>query len=83
MQFVFQECFMDKLYRSEKNRILGGVCGGLGTYLDIDPNIIRIIWVLFSFFYGIGILAYIIAWLILPPESEKDIIDAEYIIKEE
>ncbi len=73
---------MEKLYRSEKNRILGGVCGGLGLYLDIDPNILRILWVLFSLFYGIGILAYIVAWLILPGESEKDVIDADYTIKE-
>lgn len=73
---------MEKLYRSEKNRILGGVCGGLGTYLDIDPNIIRILWILFCLFYGTGILVYIIAWLILPNESEKDVIDAEYTIKE-
>lgn len=73
---------MEKIYRSEKNRILGGVCGGLGLYLDIDPNILRILWVLFSLFYGIGILAYIVAWLILPVESEKDVIDADYTIKE-
>ena len=73
---------MEKLYRSEKNKILGGVCGGLGPYLDIDPNILRILWILFCFFYGAGILAYIVAWLILPTESEKDVIDAEYTIKE-
>jgi phage shock protein PspC (stress-responsive transcriptional regulator) len=73
---------MEKLYRSEKNRILGGVCGGLGTYLDIDPNIIRILWILFCFLYGTGILVYIIAWLILPNESEKNVIDADYTIKE-
>lgn len=72
---------MDKLYRSEKNRILGGVCGGLGDYLDIDPNILRIIWVLFCLVYGLGIIAYLVAWLILPAESEKDVIDAEYTIK--
>lgn len=73
---------MDKLYRSENNRILGGVCGGLGSYFDIDPNIIRIIWVLLVFLYGTGILLYIVAWLILPDESEKNTIDAEYTIKE-
>jgi phage shock protein C len=73
---------MEKLYRSEKNKILGGVCGGLGPYLDIDPNIIRILWIIFCLFYGVGILVYIIAWLILPTESEKDVIDAEYTIKE-
>jgi phage shock protein C len=55
-----------RLYRSGKNRILGGVCGGLGDYFDIDPTIIRLIWIFFALAYGTGILAYLIAWLIIP-----------------
>jgi phage shock protein C len=55
-----------RLYRSGKNRILGGVCGGLGEYFNVDPVIIRLLWVLFSFAYGTGVLAYIIAWIIIP-----------------
>jgi phage shock protein C len=55
-----------RLYRSSKDRILGGVCGGLGGYFNIDPVIIRLLWVLFSLAYGTGILAYIIAWIIIP-----------------
>jgi len=54
-----------KLYRSGKNKILGGVCGGMGEYLDIDPTIIRLLWVLFGL-SGIGIVFYFIAWLIIP-----------------
>jgi phage shock protein C len=54
-----------KLYRS-KNRWLAGVCGGIGEYLNLDPIIIRVIWVIFSLFYGIGVLAYILAWLLIP-----------------
>jgi phage shock protein C len=54
-----------KLYRSAKGKILGGVCGGIGEYLNVDPTIIRIIWLLFGF-SGFGILAYLIAWLIIP-----------------
>lgn len=57
---------MKKLYRSRTNRILCGVCGGLGEYFDIDPTIIRLLWILFIFAGGSGILAYIIAWLIVP-----------------
>ncbi len=54
-----------RLYRSKKNRVIAGVCGGLGDYFDVDPTLIRLIWVLFMF-TGAGILAYIIAWIIMP-----------------
>lgn len=55
-----------KLYRSKKNRVLGGVCGGLGEYLDTDPTLIRLLWVIFTLMGGAGIIAYIIAWIIIP-----------------
>ena len=55
-----------KLYRSKKNRVIAGVCGGIGEYFNIDPTLIRLIWILFVFAGGSGILAYIIAWLIIP-----------------
>jgi len=55
-----------KLYRSRKNCIIGGVCGGIAEYFDIDPVLIRIIAVLTIFANGIGIIAYIIAWIIIP-----------------
>ena len=55
-----------RLYRSGENKILGGVCGGLGEYFESDPVLIRLLWVLFSLAYGTGILAYIIAWIIIP-----------------
>jgi len=55
-----------RLYRSGENKILGGVCGGLGEYFERDPVLIRLLWVLFSLAYGTGILAYIIAWIIMP-----------------
>lgn len=54
-----------RLYRSAKNKVLGGVCGGIGEYLNVDPTIVRIIWVLFGL-SGFGVLAYLIAWLIMP-----------------
>jgi len=56
------------LYRSKKNRIIAGVCGGLGEYFNINPVIIRLLWLLFVFYGGSGILAYIIAWIIIPEE---------------
>ena len=55
-----------KLFRS-KNRVIAGVCAGIGDYLGIDPTVIRLLWVLLIFFsFGAALLAYIIAWIIIP-----------------
>ena len=54
-----------RLIRSNKNKMIAGVCGGIGEYMNVDPTIIRLIWVLFSL-TGAGVLAYIIAWIIIP-----------------
>ncbi len=54
-----------RLYRSGKNKILGGVCDGIGEYLNIDPIFIRLLWILFGI-SGVGILVYLIAWIIIP-----------------
>lgn len=59
-----------KLYRSESDRIIGGVCGGIAEVYDLDPSLVRILAVLFVLGFGSGLLAYIIAWLIIPSESE-------------
>jgi phage shock protein C len=65
-----------KLYRSRKNSMIAGVCGGLGEYLNVDPTIMRLVAVLLVFADGIGLLAYIIAWIIIPrnPELEAEIV---------
>jgi len=55
-----------KLYRSTKNSMIAGVCGGLGEYFNIDPTIVRLLAILLIFAQGIGILLYIIAWIIVP-----------------
>lgn len=55
-----------KLYRSAKDKKLGGVCGGIAEYVEIDATIIRLAWVLFTLLGGAGILAYIIALLVMP-----------------
>jgi len=55
-----------KLYRSKKNRVIAGVCGGVAEYFDADPAIVRLAWIVFSLLWGAGILAYIIAWIIIP-----------------
>lgn len=55
-----------RLFRSKENKIIAGVCGGIAEYFKIDPVIIRLIWVIMLFGYGFGLLAYLIAWLIIP-----------------
>jgi len=57
-----------KLYRSLDNRKIAGVCGGLGDYFNIDPTIIRLLWVSMVLAVGTGVLAYILAWIIVPQE---------------
>jgi len=66
-----------RLYRSRKNKIIAGVAGGLGEYFDIDPVIIRIIFVVTGLMGGSGILAYIICWIIIPQESVASAATAE------
>lgn len=55
-----------KLYKSNTNKMLEGVCGGIAEYFDIDPTIVRLGWVVFCALGGSGILAYIIAAIIIP-----------------
>jgi len=56
-----------RLYRSGQDRILGGVCGGIAEYLGVDPVIVRLLWVILTLLsFGAGVLAYIIAWIIIP-----------------
>lgn len=64
--------YMKRLYRSGTERMLGGVCGGLGEHLDVDPSIIRLIWVVVTAFsLGIGLIVYIAAWIIIPEEPKR------------
>ena len=49
--------------------MIGGVCGGLAEYLNIDATLIRVLWVIFGLVFGSGLLAYIITWLLVPRRS--------------
>lgn len=62
---------MKKLYKSDVDRKLCGVCGGIAEYLGIDSTIVRLIWVVLVVFFGTGILAYIIAALVIPDYQNK------------
>lgn len=60
-----------KLYRSQDQKMLGGVCGGLGEYFNIDPVIVRLIFVAFALIGGGGLLLYLIMWLLIPQEPTE------------
>ncbi len=68
---------MDKrLYRSSTNKIIGGVCGGLGQYFEIDPVILRLIAVILVFpTGGAAILVYLIGWIIIPKQDEGAVVE--------
>ena len=57
-----------RLYRSRKERMVAGVCGGVAQYFNVDVVIVRLAWVLLALAGGPGIIAYIIAWIIVPEE---------------
>jgi phage shock protein C len=61
---------MKRLYRSRKNRVIAGVCGGIAEYLDVDPVLIRIIAVVLLFVGGGSLIAYILGMIIIPDESK-------------
>jgi phage shock protein C len=57
-----------KLYLSREDKKIAGVCGGFAEYLDMDPTLVRLIWVMTTLFAGWGLLGYLIAWLVIPEE---------------
>lgn len=61
-----------RIYRSRRNRMIAGVCGGIAEYIDWDPTIVRLLYVTLSVFSAAfpGILVYLIAWLIIPGDFE-------------
>lgn len=65
-----------KLHRSESEKIIGGVCGGIGEYFDLDPVIIRILFLIAFFSAGAGFLAYIIMWIIVPGKDGDHVSEA-------
>jgi len=70
-----------KVYRSEKDRLIAGVCGGLAEYFNTDPVLVRLIFVLFAFVSGLGIIAYIVLWIIAPRASSQEVSSKE-VLKE-
>jgi len=59
-----------RLYRSEKDRMIGGVCAGIAEHFNMDPVLIRIIAVILLIVYGASFFAYLLLWIIVPNKSE-------------
>lgn len=63
---------MQRIIRSQSDRLLTGVCGGVADYFSIDPTMVRLIWIFFTLFGGSGLLAYIIATLLIPDRNSQE-----------
>lgn len=66
-----------RLYRSRNERMIAGVCGGLGEYFGIDPTLVRILFVIGMLMGGPGLLAYLILLIVVPEEPLGTIIDSQ------
>lgn len=60
-----------RLTRSRTNRMLGGVCAGLGSYLGVDPTLVRLIFVVMALADGIAVLLYLVLWILVPVEGQE------------
>lgn len=64
-----QQRLVRRLFRSRQQRVLGGVCGGLAEYFNVDVVVIRLLWILITLIGGAGLIAYLISWIIIPDQS--------------
>ena len=60
-----------QLFRSRKDGLIAGVCGGLAEYFNVDPSLVRLIFILAVFLGGAGLVVYLVAWLIVPENPEQ------------
>jgi phage shock protein C len=67
---------MKTLYRSSTNKKIAGICGGIAEYFQLDPTLIRIIWLSSVLMGGTGILVYVICWIIVPEKQNSHVISA-------
>ncbi|MBR1516828.1 MAG: PspC domain-containing protein [Bacteroidales bacterium] len=61
-----------RLMRASHNKVIGGVCSGLGRYFNIDPVVVRVIFAIVFLLYGFGLIAYLIMWLIIPEDNRLE-----------
>ncbi len=62
----------DRLYRSESDRMIAGICGGIAEVYDLDPSLVRLVTLLLVLTAGSGLLVYLLGWIIIPTESELE-----------
>lgn len=68
-----------KLYREEENKVVGGVAAGLAHYFEVDPVLVRLIFVALAFANGLGVLIYLILWLVMPSEAQIELTGEEAV----
>lgn len=61
---------LKRLYRATKVKKIAGVCAGLGEYFNVDPTLIRIVFLFVSVFWGFGIMVYLVCWMAMPVKKE-------------
>jgi phage shock protein PspC (stress-responsive transcriptional regulator) len=64
------QTYQKRLFRDEQNKVLGGVCAGIANYLNLDPILVRVLWLLL---FGISFVAYLLLWIAVPSSSEKEV----------
>jgi phage shock protein PspC (stress-responsive transcriptional regulator) len=69
-QHAGEPTYQKRLYRDEQNKVLGGVCAGIANYLNLDPIIIRVLWILL---FGISFFAYLLLWIAVPSKSVNEV----------
>ncbi|HKB30784.1 MAG TPA: PspC domain-containing protein [Streptosporangiaceae bacterium] len=70
-----------QLHRSREGRIVAGVCAGLADYFGVDANLVRLVFAALTFLAGMGVLLYLVAWLIIPEQGESSSIAEGFINK--
>jgi phage shock protein C len=71
-----------QLYRPREGRMIAGVCAGIGEYVGIDANIVRLVFAVLTIFsVGLGALVYLVAWVVVPEEGVKQSIAENYLNK--
>lgn len=64
------QTYQKRLYRDEQNKVLGGVCAGIANYLNLDPILVRVLWILL---FGVSFVAYLLLWIAVPSTSVKEV----------
>ncbi|MGI6554428.1 MAG: PspC domain-containing protein [Bacillota bacterium] len=72
---------MKRIYRSSTDKMLGGVAAGMAQYLDLDVSLVRLLWIMTLFLGGVGLPAYIIAWIVIPEEPYPGALSAGAAVK--